>query len=222
MTKNEQSVRIVIADDHTIFREGLKALLSRCPDFMVVGEACNGEEACAQVIELCPNVLLLDFSMPKANGIEVLRSLAQASNQKTHTILLSGALEGEEITAAFKLGARGVVLKDAATSILFKSITSVIAGQYWVGKQSYETLSAAQKQHSSSEKKSSKKFGLTPREIEVLQSAVAGLSNKDIASKFSISEQTVKHHITSIFDKLGVYNRLELTLFSLHHKLVGK
>jgi DNA-binding NarL/FixJ family response regulator len=176
-----------------------------------------------RVVELCPNVLLLDFSMPRVNGIEVLRSLAQSSNHHTtHTILLSGALEGEEISMAFKLGARGVVLKDAATPILFKSIAAVMAGQYWVGQQSYETREAALKQHHQTEKKTPKKYGLTPREMEVLRAAVSGLSNKDIAAQYTISEQTVKHHITSIFDKLGVYNRLELTLFALHHKLVGK
>ena len=223
MTHKERSIRIVIADDHTIFRDGLKTLLSGQPDFVVVGEACDGEEACKLVIELCPHVLLLDFSMPKANGIEVLQLLAQSSSDhSTYTILLSGTLEGEEITAAFELGAHGIVLKDVSTPILFKSIAAVMAGQYWVGRQSYETREAALKQHHQTEKKTPSKYGLTPREMEVLRAAVLGLSNKDIAAQYAISVQTVKHHITSIFDKLGVYNRLELTLFALHHKLVGK
>ncbi len=134
--------------------------------------------------------------------------------------MLSGALEGEEIIAAFELGARGVVLKDAATAALFSSIRAVMTGEYWIGRKSFAHLAEALKHHRRAATITPKNYGLTPREMEVLRAAVGGLSNKEIAQELSISEQTVKHHITSIFDKLGVYNRLELTLFALHHKLV--
>jgi two-component system nitrate/nitrite response regulator NarL len=221
MTDNDQEISILLADDHTIFREGLKTLLSRNPVFRVVGEACDGDEVIACIAETRPNVLLLDYSMPKVDGIEVLNSLKKSDHlSKMQVIFLSGALEGQEIIDAFELGASGVVLKDAATSVLLDCISAVLAGRYWIGMQGYDTIEEVLKQHRSSEKKTPKKYGLTSREMEVLKAAVSGLSNKDIANRFSISEQTVKHHITNIFDKLGVYNRLELTLFALHHKLV--
>jgi DNA-binding NarL/FixJ family response regulator len=213
-------IRIVIADDHTIFREGLKPLLSGQPGFKVVGEASDGGEACKLVEKFKPDILLLDLFMPKMNGLDVLTALAE-SHSNVRTILLSGAMEGEEITKAFELGARGVVLKDSATSILFQSIHTVMAGEYWIGSQSATCLVETLKQQRSVEKKvAPKNYGLTPREMEIMKAAVSGCSNKEIAAQYSISEQTVKHHITSIFDKLGVYNRLELTLFVFHHNLI--
>ena len=132
-------------------------------------------------------------------------------------------MEGDEITQAFELGARGVVLKDSATAVLLQCIHAVMAGQYWLGQQGVADLDETLKQHRSAEKKSSpQKYGLTPREIEVMKTVISGCSNKEIATQLSISEQTVKHHITSIFDKLGVYNRLELALFAFHHGLIEK
>jgi two-component system nitrate/nitrite response regulator NarL len=222
MMKKDGIIRVVLADDHTIFREGLKTLLSGQPEFRVVGEAGDGDEAFKLVQKSKPDILLLDLVMPRVRGIEVLRQLSE-SEINVRTILLSGAIEGEEITKAFELGARGVVLKDSATSLLFKCIHTVMEGQYWIGRQAVANLVETLKQHRNNEKKAPpKNYGLTPREMEVVQAAVSGCSNKDIASQYSISEQTVKHHITSIFDKLGVYNRLELTLFAFHHGLVEK
>jgi two-component system nitrate/nitrite response regulator NarL len=222
MTENEGVIRILIADDHTIFREGLKTLISGQPDFKVVGEACDGSEVLKLVHKTQPEILLLDFLMPKASGMEVLQ-LLEESHSQVRTILLSGAIEGEDISRVFELGARGLVLKDSGTNMLFKSIRAVRAGQYWIGKQSVSNLIQALKQYRSSAKKASpKNYGLTPREMQVVRAVVSGFSNKEIAGQFSISEQTVKHHITSIFDKLGVYNRLELTLFVFHHEMVEK
>jgi DNA-binding NarL/FixJ family response regulator len=223
MKQKSGKIRIVIADDHAIFRDGLKTLLADQENLHVVGEACDGNEALKQIKKLRPDVLLLDMSMPGASGMDVLEALSNSSDSNPmHTILLSGALEGEEITRALELGARGIVLKDSAPQTLFKSIATIIAGEYWIGRQSFPTCQEALKQHRHAAKKTPKNFGLTAREMEILSQAVSGLSNKEIATRFTISEQTVKHHITSIFDKLGVYNRLELTLFALHHKLVQK
>ena len=222
MTKSNHSIRILIADDHTIFREGLRILLAGEPEFLVVGEAGDGDEVLELVDKLQPDVLLLDRLMPKVNGMEVLRALVE-SHSNVRTILLSGAVEEEESSRAFELGARGVVLKDSATSVLFKSIRAVIAGQYWVGQQSAANLVDTLKQDKSSARNARpKNYGLTPREMEVLRTVVSGYPNKEIAGRLSISEQTVKHHITSIFDKLGVYNRLELTLFVFHHGIIEK
>jgi two-component system, NarL family, nitrate/nitrite response regulator NarL len=132
-------------------------------------------------------------------------------------------VEGDSVTGAFELGARGLVMKDAATSMLFKCIRTVTAGQYWVGRQGVSNLVQTLKQYKSAAKSARpKNYGLTPREFEVIKAVVSGYPNKEIAGQLSISEQTVKHHVTSIFDKLGVYNRLELTLFVFHHGIVDK
>jgi two-component system, NarL family, nitrate/nitrite response regulator NarL len=222
MTENEGVIHILIADDHTIFREGLRNLISSQSDFKVVGEACDGSDVLILVNKVQPEVLLLDFLMPNINGMQVLQ-LLEESHSKVRTIMLSGAIEGEDISKAFELGARGLVLKDSGTPLLFKSIRTVMAGQYWIGRQGVSNLVQALRQYRSSAKKTApKNYGLTPREMEVVKVVVSGFSNKEIAGQFSISEQTVKHHITNIFDKLGVYNRLELTLFVFHHEMVEK
>jgi two-component system, NarL family, nitrate/nitrite response regulator NarL len=213
-------IRILITDDHTIFCDGLRTLFSREPEFKVVGEAHTGEEAIKLIPQLRPDILLLDLSMPKGNGMDVLRALNETSNN-VRTIILSGALEGDEISKAFELGARGLVTKDATTSMLFKSIRAVMAGQYWIGRQSVGNLVQTLRECKTTAKNTkTKNYGLTPRELQIIKAVVSGYPNKEIASQFSISEQTVKHHITSVFDKLGVYNRLELTLFVFHHGIV--
>ncbi len=222
MTENSGDIRILIADDHTIFRDGLKILLTHEPGFQVVGEAADGSEALKLVAELQPDILLLDMLMPKTSGIEVLSVLGE-SQSRVRTILLSGVAEGDEIARIFELGARGLVLKDSATTLLFKSIRAVMSGQYWVGHQGVSSLVQTLKQYrNSATNNKPKNFGLTPREMEIVKAVVSGYPNKEIATRFSISEQTVKHHITNIFDKLGVYNRLELTLFAFHHGIVEK
>jgi two-component system, NarL family, nitrate/nitrite response regulator NarL len=220
MTTKVQAIKILIADDHMMFRDGLKNAFANEAEFQLIGEACDGEEAMAMVKQTQPDVLLLDLQMPGMSGLKVLRSLAKA-NGNMRIILLSGAVDGEEISAALKLGARGIVLKDATTDMLFKSIRVVMDGLYWAGSQSTASLSQILKLHKISTKDAkSKNYGITPREMEVLQAVVSGYSNREIAGQLSISEQTVKHHMTNIFDKLGVYNRLELTLFVFHHGLI--
>lgn len=222
MIQKDRAVKILIADDHTIFRDGLKKLLSGRKEFKVVGETGSGAEVVEQVKKLHPDILLLDLVMPKMGGMEVLRALA-GTKPDVRSILLSGAVEGEDIAGALELGARGLVLKDSTSSLLFKAIHSVMAGHYWIGRQSVASLVSALKQYRQIARKSPpRNYGLTPREMEVLKLVVSGYANKEIADELGISQQTVKHHITNIFDKLGVYNRLELTLFAFHQGLVEK
>jgi two-component system, NarL family, nitrate/nitrite response regulator NarL len=222
MAESPGVIRILIADDHTIFRDGLRTLLSKEPDFMILGEAGNGREVVDLVRKLKPDVLLLDMQMPTMDGTSVLRALADAQSS-VRTIILSGTLEGENISSLFELGARGLVMKDSATGMLFKCIRTVMAGQFWIGRQSVSDIVQSLKHSKNAARQAHpKNYGLTPREFEVIRTVVAGYSNNDIAVQLSISEQTVKHHITNIFDKLGVYNRLELTLFVFHHGLVDK
>jgi DNA-binding NarL/FixJ family response regulator len=222
MDKAGQTIRILIADDHPIFRDGLKRLLELEPSFRVVGEASDGVEAVKLTRQLKPDILLLDLAMPRVPGLEALAELA-SGQVPVRTILLTAAIERTQIVEALQLGARGIVLKESATELLMKSIRSVMAGQYWVGRESVSDLVATLRElmPRGGEEPPGRRYGLTPRELEVISTIVAGYTNKDIAEKFSISEQTVKHHLTNIFDKLGVSNRLELALFAVNHRLIG-
>jgi two-component system, NarL family, nitrate/nitrite response regulator NarL len=214
-----QPVRIVIADDHPIFREGLIKLLETKADLLVVGTAADGDDAMRMVAQLEPDVLLLDLAMPRMSGLVALREMRDKGTP-TRIILVTAAIDRAEIVTGLQLGAQGVVLKDSASEVLFKSIRAVMAGEYWVGRKRETDLTAALNDLAASHPRPSRKqFGLTPRELEIISVILGGYSNSDIAARVSISEKTVKHHLTNIFDKLGVSNRLELALFALHHNL---
>jgi DNA-binding NarL/FixJ family response regulator len=221
-SKKPQQVRIVIADDHPIFRDGLRRLLEAEPDLKVLGEASDGAEAVKQARQLKPDILLLDLAMPRMPGLEALRDLSSSPGASpVRVILLTAAAEKNQIVEALQLGARGVVLKDSATQLLLKCIHTVMAGEYWVGRESVSNLVHYLRtlMQSSSDEARKKKFGLTPRELEIVSAVVAGYSNKEIAEYFKISEDTVKHHLSNIFDKLGVSTRLELALFAVNQSL---
>jgi two-component system, NarL family, nitrate/nitrite response regulator NarL len=215
----KDSVRIIIADDHTIFRDGLRRLLEAEPELEVVGEAADGAEAVTQTRELRPDVLLLDLAMPRMPGMDVLRELSNdAGKLDTKIIVLTAAVERMEIVQALQMGARGVVMKEAATQLLMKAIRTVMMGQYWIGREAVGDIVEFMRTNPSGEKPQ-RNFGLTKREMDILNTIVAGLSNKEIARKFSLSEDTVKHHLTNIFDKVGVASRLELALFAINNRL---
>ncbi len=221
MPGSKARIRILIADDHPIFRDGLRKLLEAEPGLEVVGEASDGEETVKFTRQLKPDVVLLDLAMPRFSGQEALKGLS--SLPSVRTIVLAAVVDREQIVDVFQQGARGVVLKESATQILIKSIHSVMAGQYWVGRESVASIVQALRDVAPSPtgEVKRKSFGLTPRELEIVAAIVAGCTNKDIAEKFVLSEQTVKHHLTNIFDKLGVSNRLELALFATHHRMVN-
>jgi two-component system nitrate/nitrite response regulator NarL len=221
-SRRSQPIRILLADDHPIFRDGLRRLLEAEPDLKVIGEACDGAEAVKMARQLKPDILLLDLAMPRMPGLEALREMsAGPANSSVRVILLTAAAEKKQIVEALQLGARGVVLKDSATQLLLKSIHTVMSGEYWVGRESVSNLVQYLRNlvQSFGEESKQKKFGLTPRELEIVSAVVAGYSNKEIAEYFKISEDTVKHHLSNIFDKLGVSTRLELALFAVNQAL---
>jgi len=219
--KRSQTIRIVIADDHPIFRDGLRRLLEAEPGLKVIGEASDGNDAVKLARQLKPDVMLLDLAMPRQPGLEALRDLSTGGANGVKVILLTAAAEKHQIVEALQLGARGVVLKDSATQLLLKSIHTVMAGEYWVGREAVSNLVQylRMQMQASNEESRQKKFGLTPRELEIVSAVVAGYSNKEIAEYFKISEDTVKHHLSNIFDKLGVSTRLELALFAVNQGL---
>jgi two-component system, NarL family, nitrate/nitrite response regulator NarL len=212
-------IHVVIADDHPILRDGLRKLLEAEDDFAVVGIAVDGHEAVEITRRTTPNILLLDLSMPGMPGLEVLRELRQTP-LPTRTLVLTASIDRDEIVTAMKLGARGLVMKHSATELLMKAMRTVMAGQYWIGRESVgeivETLQA------DADAATEQKFGLTPRELEIVSAVKAGLSNREIATQFGVSPETVKHHLSKIFDKLGVVNRLELALFAISHHLIDR
>jgi two-component system, NarL family, nitrate/nitrite response regulator NarL len=208
------SVRIVIADDHPIFRDGLRRLLETEPDLRVIGEATDGVEALEMARKLVPDVLLLDVAMPRMGGIE---SLSDMQGLPTRVIVLTAAISEAGTVRALQLGARGVVLKEAATRYLLDGIRRVVAGRFVLGEGVVDDLVAAISRVEG--ERTARRFNLTVRERDIVNAIVAGQSNKDIAERLRISTQTVKHHLTSIFDKTGVSSRLELAVFALRHRL---
>jgi two-component system, NarL family, nitrate/nitrite response regulator NarL len=213
MSNSATPIRIVIADDHPLVREGLRQLLETQPGLAVVGEAANGQEAVTQALALLPDILLLDVSMPRMNGLDALRELAAVA-AGVKVILLTAAIEREETIIALRLGALGVVLKNTPTAMLFKCIHAVAAGELWVGHDRMADLLSGLAQQSARPANA-----LTTREREVVTVVVEGATNKDVAGRLGMSEQTVKNHLSNIFDKLGVSTRLELALYAIHHHL---
>jgi DNA-binding NarL/FixJ family response regulator len=215
-------VRIVVADDHPVVRFGVRNMLESEPGFEIVGEAEDGDIAITQTLELEPDVLLLDVQMPRLPGLEAMRAIMDRS-PRVKIILLTSTISTQEVIEALQIGARGIILKDSVAGDLAMAMRAVLSGDYWIGGERVMNLVAAlnnlMKEASSVPEK--KTYGLTPRELDVVTCIVEGCSNKDVARQFTISEETVKRHLSNIFDKTGVSTRLELALFAIAHKLVS-
>lgn len=213
-------IRILIADDHRMFREAIRHLLEAEQHFEVAGEAANGEELVKLASATQADVLLLDLAMPgRLSGVDALAEI-EARNIPIRTIVLTGSTDSGLIMQAVRLGARGVVLKDASIELLTKCIGRVVAGEYWIGHERMAQLVEMVRHHEGETRRPADM--LTRRERQVVAAVAQGATNREIAAEYGMSAQTVKNHLSNIFDKLGVSTRLELALFAVNHKIADE
>ena len=211
--------RIVIADDQPVFREGLRRVVGAEADMEVVGEATDVETAVALTQTLSPDVLLLEMLMCGTTGVDAIRRLSQVAPQ-TRVLLLSADVADSDLRDALRFGARGLALKSSSTVLILKAIRAVAAGEYWISRCVVGELARAlaDSEHASL-RSASDRAPLTARECEVARLLADGMSNKEIADQLSVSEDTVKHHLTSAFSKTGVSSRIDLALRVLNGNL---
>lgn len=226
--------RTVLADDDCLFRASLRQLLAVPPSvihdvygvdvgagFQVVGEAGTGDEMLRVVESVQPDLLLLDVNLPRMSGLEAIQEMTRPPSM---TILLARVISRPQLLSAIQLGVRGLILKHASTELLFEAITGVLAGRYWLDQTLVTDLveSARPLIQSSRAVGGVNAYGLTPREREVLALVAAGCANKDIARQLAVSEETVKHHLTRMFAKVGASNRVELAMLATERGLIDQ
>lgn len=209
-------IRVVIADDHLLVREGLRAILAVANDILLIGEACDGEEAIELANALSPEVMLMDLRMPHVDGIEAIRQI-KASNPAIEIVILTTYDDDAHILQGLGAGARGYLLKDAGRNALFNSIRAAARGESLLPPEVLAALLA----HSHRQERAERE-GLSQREQEVLRLLVTGAANKEIAMQLNITERTVKAHVTGILNKLGVNSRTEAAAVAIRTGLVPK
>ncbi len=217
---NNGRIHVLITSEHPVFRDGLRQLLEAEAGFEVVALASNGARTLQLAKKLKPDIVLFDLVMSSNADWKNMKDLS--SSPSVRTILLNTVHDNEQVIEVLQLGVRGVISKQSPVNTLVRCMRSVMAGQYWVGRDSVSTTVEALRRLTPSPKPQPKarNFGITPRELGIIAAVVAGRTNKAIAEKLSLSEQTVKHQLTTIFDKLGVSGRLELAVFAANHRLV--
>lgn len=201
------SIRLVLADDHPVFLDGLEQLFGLEPDFEVVARCVDGEETLHAVRELEPDLLLLDLRMPGIDGLEVLRQM-EREGLATRVVLLTAGLDEDDVVEAIRLGVRGVVLKEMAPRLLIQCLHKVHAGERWLERNA--TARALDKLIRREAAAREVAAVLTQRELEIVRMVAKGLQNKEIAQRLSITEGTVKVHVHSVYVKLGVSTRVAL------------
>ena len=213
-------IRIFIADDNRLLREGLASMLEEIDDMTVVGMASSGGQAVNQIGQLIPDIALVDIGMPDKDGLDVTETLHE--NLPTVKVIILGMQDlTDEIMACIEAGAAGYVLKEDSFEYLLKSILSVQRGESFCSPRVAASL-FSRVAELAGERVSESSVKLTPREVEVINKIADGLSNKEIANKLYIEEQTVKNHIHNILDKLQLHNRLEAVQYAREKKLLNK
>ena len=213
---NNMAVKIMIADDHSMIREGLKNLLELDGDIQVIAEAVDGEDCLEKLQLVKPDVLLLDINMPKKNGLEVLKSL-KSRQSKLKVLVLTVHNETEYLMKAVDIGVNGYVLKDSESAELKKAIFTVADGETYIQPSLIPALNAKMIE---TNKDAEKIKSLTKRELDVLKLLAVGMFNKEVGKRLEISERTVKNHVSNIFKKLGVNDRTQAAVFAIRNNLV--
>jgi len=215
-----EKVRIVIAEDHTILREGLRSLLSSNPNFEVVGEAEDGREAIRCAEKLKPRLILTDLSMPRMNGMEAIKEIKKRSPE-TKVLVLTVHKAEEYILAAFRAGADGYLLKDSTHAELVMAVNKVLSGRHYISPEISEKVIEGYLDGKKTLKSRTSWETLTQREREILKLIAEGYKNKDIAEDLCISVKTVEKHRANLMEKLDLHNVQALTAFAIERGLVS-
>ena len=219
MTLPARKRRLILVDDHTLFRDGLRTILQMEDDLEVIADVESAEDIVELVWQLKPDLLLLDIRMPTGNGLEAVPAVVRISPE-TRVLVLTACDEQEEHVRALMLGAKGVVLKDSARNTLIEAIRTVCRGGFWIDPRMRRTVADEVAQSGSSGGSTRRGHtGLTDRELEIVRLVASGQKNKEVSAALTISERTVKTHLQNIFQKLGVRDRVALVMYALQHGL---
>ncbi len=213
-------IRVLIADDHTMVRQGLKQILELENDMTVIAQAPNGEEAIKLAKECNPDVILMDINMPGMNGLQAIKEMKDG-NIPSKIIVLTIHEDREYLFKTLQMGAEGYVLKDAEPSVLLEAIRSVNSGQPYIQANMTRELVREFNKITLHDKAKTEENNLTAREVEVLELIAEGMINKEIAKRLYISEKTVKNHVSNIFRKLNVSDRTQAAIYAFKHNLTN-
>lgn len=215
---NTQPIRVLLVDDHTLFRSGIRLLLQAQPDFEIVGEAADGLDAVKRARQLQPDVVLLDLNLPGLSGLEALPLIGEDAPNSA-VLVLTVSEEAQELVAALQAGARGYLLKNIDADVLTSSIRKAARGEDVIAEAMTAKLVAQVRNRTAppAATGNGEREKLTPREREILQSLARGESNKEIARHFDLAESTVKIHVQNILKKLHLNSRVQAAVFAVEH-----
>lgn len=213
MADSARTIRVLLVDDHTVVRQGLRMVMSLEDDLEVVGEAANGREAVEAVTSLAPEVVLMDLLMPVMNGVEAIRAI-KADRPEVEIVALTSVLEDRMVVDAVEAGAAGYLLKETGPDALFEAIRAASRGEVRLDPR-------AQKRLLREVRTPTMRESLTPRETDTLRLVAKGFANKEIAAQLGVSEVTIKTHVSSVLSKLDLQSRTQAALFALKEGLTG-
>jgi two-component system nitrate/nitrite response regulator NarL len=219
MENQIEAIRVLLVDDHSLFRSGIRSLLQRHPEFLVVGEAADGVEGIKRCKQFTPDVVLLDLHMPGMSGVETLQ-LMQQDCPNMAVIMLTVSEASEDLALAMRAGAQGYLIKNIETDYLLRAIRRAHAGEIVVAEALTGKL-VAQMQMTSCERPASEIDKLTPRERDILACLALGESNKFIARKLDLADSTVKIHVQNVLKKLKLTSRVQAAVFAVEHRMLG-